>query len=70
MFVAIPVLEEALRVESVALEPVSEGGKDSLGDLSLVFGRLASAVEGLGSHIIKLDINGLLEVLLSEYFIY
>ena len=70
MFVAIPVLEEALRVESVALEPVSEGSKDSLGDLSLVFGRLASAVEGLGSHIIKLDINGLLEVLLSEYFIY
>jgi len=70
VFVAIPVLEEALRVESVALEPVSEGGKDSLGDLSLVFGRLASAVEGLSSHIIKLDINGLLKVLLGEYFIY
>ena len=70
MFVAIPVLEEALRVESVTLEPVSKCGEDCLSDLSLIFGCVVSTVESLSSHIVKLNINRLFEVLLGEYFIY
>lgn len=70
MFVAIPVLEEALRVESVALEPVSKCREDCLSDLSLITGCIVSTVEGLGSHIIKLNIYSLFEVLLGEYLIY
>ncbi len=60
MTVAVPVLEEALRVESVALEPVSEGRENVLGDLSLGPGRLLPAIEGLGSHVVELGVDGLL----------
>jgi len=53
----------------VSLEPVSEGGKDILSNLSLSSSGLLSTIEGLGPHVIELSVNCLLEVLLGEYFI-
>jgi hypothetical protein len=40
MLVTIPILEEALRVESVSLEPISEGSENGLSDLALFLGGL------------------------------
>jgi hypothetical protein len=69
VFVTIPVLEEALRVESVSSKPVSEGCKDTLDNLSLVISCIATSIEGLSTDIIKASVNLLLEVLLCEYLI-
>ena len=69
MTVAIPILEEALRIESIALEPVSESSENILCNFSLGSGSLLSSIDSLCPNIIKLSVNSLFEVLLGEYFI-
>lgn len=66
VLVAVPVLEEALRVESVALQPVAEAGKDTLHELALVGVCLRATVEGGGPHVVERGVDGLLEALLGE----
>ena len=69
VFVAVPVLEEALRVESVSREPVPEGCQHALDNVSLILGGVVAAVEGLSADVIEASVKMLLEVLLGEYFI-
>ena len=52
VLVTIPILEEALGVQSVSCEPVLEGCEDVLHDGSLVMGGILTPVEGLGAHVI------------------
>jgi len=67
--VAIPILEKALGIESIALEPVSESSENILRNFSLGSGSLLSSIDSLSPNIIKLSVNSLFEVLLGEYFI-